>query len=232
MAFDTVRISCVNIKTMRLPMACFTIKGRLMLIHMTICTPELMMFCFVFLKIFARRFMATFTKRGWNILDVCNFHGHMRFVAAGAVLLGHFRGMRIMAFHASGGFMMLGVTFFAIEPGVFAGKLLHLASRFRMTGKTYRFDVFDFGEIHLPWIMRVVAGNAIIQLIVGFVLRRVTGIAFRDGVFSVGKVLLVTVNTTDLCLMERTPLVHFPNLFQMTLDTVFVGQLKAIIFRP
>jgi len=194
MAFDTVRISCVNIKTMRLPMACFTIKGRLMLIHMTICTPELMMFCFVFLKIFARRFMATFTKRGWNILDVCNFHGHMRFVATGAVLLGHFRGMRIMAFHASGGFMMLGVTFFAIEPGVFAGKLLHLASRFRMTGKTYRFDVFDFGEIHLPWIMRVVAGNAIIQLIVRFVLRRMTHGAGRDHPFFRWRMLLVALD--------------------------------------
>lgn len=123
------------------------------------------------------------------------------------------------------------MAFLAIEAGVFAGKLLHFASRFRMAGKTGRFYVFDFGEIHFPWIMRAVAGNTIVKLIVGLVLRHVTGGAFRDGIFSVGEMFLVAVDTTGLGFMERTPEIQLPNLFQMTFDTVFVGEFIRIVFR-
>lgn len=159
--------------------------------------------------------------------------GSMRFVAQPAVGGSHIVAVGLMTIHAGSGLRVLGMTFLAVHIGMRGGMGLHLLLGLGMTGNAGRFGRIDLAEIRFQGGVRFMAIQAFIHGIMRRFLRRVAIGTRKDGCLSDGRMLRVTVQTADFCLVRCAPGIDFVRLRRMAFDAVTVGQRRRIaVTRP
>jgi len=120
------------------------------------------------------------------------------------------------------------MTFLAVHIGMRGGMGLHLFLGLGMTGNTGRFGRIDLAEIRFQGGVRFMAIQAFIQGIMRRFLRRVAIGTRKDGCLSDGRMLRVTVQTADFCLVRSSPGIDFVRLCRMAFDAVTGGQSRRV----
>jgi hypothetical protein len=145
----------------------------------------------------------------------------MWFVTAKAVFIGHILYMGFMAFHALCGLPVGHMTFFTVQSSMCTRMGFHFLTLIRMAGETRSLNLAHLRQIHLQRIVGVVAGLALLKTKMNVLPRVMALVTCWNGVLPYRRVLLVTLETTNV-LVQRPPLVDLFCGFVVTLTTVLL----------
>ena len=166
--------------------------------------------------------MAAAAQRRRQIIGVLHDQRHMRLMAAQAVLIGHIAGMRRMALVAGGSLAVGTMTFLAVKLRVQAGIGGHFLAGAGVAGDADGLHRSNLRKIHRHGIMRIVAGLAILQGIMGLFAPIMAHAAFRDSVTSHGRMFQVAILASYFRLVFSTLGVDISHGLHMAFNTIFV----------